>query len=157
VVSAHNMGKYFGKCLCESVVYEISGELGPVFNCHCSKCRRWHGAPYRTRASIRKNQFVWIKGENNLSSFNSSENVSRYFCKTCGSPLVSSYKDNPDIFGLALGQLEGLNELTAIAHIHVDSKASWYEIKDGLPQYPKWPKSEAAVRETSIDVANYET
>jgi hypothetical protein len=31
-----------GRCLCEGVAYEIRGELGPIFNCHCSKCRRWH-------------------------------------------------------------------------------------------------------------------
>jgi hypothetical protein len=50
-----------GRCLCEA--YEISGELGPIYNCHCSKCRRWHGAAFRTRASIKKNQFKWIKGD----------------------------------------------------------------------------------------------
>ena len=32
-----------GGCLCGSVRYEIDGELMPVINCHCSKCRRFHG------------------------------------------------------------------------------------------------------------------
>jgi hypothetical protein len=32
-----------GRCACESVRYEVIGELEPVTYCHCSKCRRWHG------------------------------------------------------------------------------------------------------------------
>ena len=26
--------KLTGKCLCEGIAYEITGELGPIFNCH---------------------------------------------------------------------------------------------------------------------------
>jgi predicted metal-binding protein len=32
-----------GGCLCGAVRYEISGDLRDVVNCHCSKCRRFHG------------------------------------------------------------------------------------------------------------------
>ena len=33
----------FGKCLCESVAYEITGPARVVVNCHCSRCRRHTG------------------------------------------------------------------------------------------------------------------
>lgn len=138
-----------GRCLCEKVVYEVSGELGPVYNCHCSKCRRWHGAAFRTRASISKHQFSWKLGADNLSSYNSSENVTKYFCTTCGSPLISTYVDNPDVLGIPLGGLEGEISARPQANIFTKHKASWYEISDGLPQYPEWPGSEAQVRVTS--------
>jgi len=55
--------KLTGKCLCEGIDYEITGEIGPIFNCHYSRCRRWHGAMFRTRSTIKKSQFKWLKGE----------------------------------------------------------------------------------------------
>lgn len=139
-----------GKCLCEAIEYEIQGALGPIYNCHCSKCRRWHGAAFRTRASINKNQLKWLKGSDNLSSYKSSDHVTKYFCKTCGSPLISTYDNKPEILGIPLGGLEGLSELTPEAHIFVGSKATWHNITDSIPQFESWPGSEEAVRKTSI-------
>ena len=138
-----------GKCLCETVQYEIKGSIGPVYNCHCSKCRRWHGAAFRTRASITKNQFIWVSGADNLSSYKSSDNVTKFFCKTCGSPLISTYDNKPDVLGIPLGALEGLPEINPEAHIFVGSKASWYKILDTIPQFDAWPGSEEAVRQTT--------
>ena len=137
-----------GKCLCEAVIYQIQGELGPVYNCHCSKCRRWHAAAFRTRASINRSQFVWISGEDNLSPYKSSDNVTKFFCKTCGSPLISTYENKPDILGIPLGGIEGIESVKVEAHIFVGSKASWYEIAGDAIQYEDWPGSEEAVRKT---------
>jgi len=143
------MKKLTGKCLCECVSYQIEGKLGSVFNCHCLKCRRWHGAAFRTRASINVSQFQWISGEDNLSSYNSSENVTKFFCKSCGSPLISTYIDRPDVLGIPLGGLQGDLEIDSQAHIFVSSKANWYEIQDSFPQFESWPESESKVRETN--------
>lgn len=142
------MSRMQGKCLCERVSYEISGPLGTAYNCHCSKCRRWHGAPFRARASINVSQFTLLSGADNLTAFKSSENVTKYFCKICGSPLHSTYADRPNVIGIALGPLEGV-ESGPEANIFTASKASWYEITDGLPQHEAWPGSEAKVQETS--------
>jgi hypothetical protein len=138
-----------GKCLCETVAYEITGSLGPIFNCHCSKCRRWHGAAFRTRASINKNQFKWLSGSGNLSAYKSSDNVTKFFCKTCGSPLISTYANKPDVLGIPLGGLEDVPEVNIAAHIFVGSKASWHTITDAIPQFESWPGSEEAVRKTN--------
>lgn len=78
-----------GQCLCEAIAYEITGALGPVFNCHCSKCRRWHGAAFRTRTSVNRSQFKWLRGEQHLSIYMSSNSVTKTFCSICGSNLAS--------------------------------------------------------------------
>lgn len=137
-----------GRCLCRGISYEISGKLGPVFNCHCSKCRRWHGSAYRTRASVRKEQFRWTEGEGLLKFYKSSENVTKSFCSVCGSNLVSSYEHKPEILGVPLGGLEQDPGSRPEAHIFVDSKSPWHEIADNLPQYSEWPGGEERVRET---------
>lgn len=137
-----------GRCLCEGVSYAIEGEIGPVYNCHCSKCRRWHGAAFRTRASIGAEQFKWLQGEELLSRYKSSDNVTKVFCKVCGSNLISTYADRPHVIGIPLGGLEQHPGRVPEAHIFVGSKSPWYEITDDLPQFEAWPGAEAKVRET---------
>lgn len=137
-----------GMCLCESVKYEIAGSLGPIYNCHCAKCRRWHGAAFRTRASVSVSQFKLVAGQDCLSAYDSSDNVTKHFCRRCGSPLHSTYKDRPDVIGIPVGPLEGVTAKPE-ANIFTGSKAAWYDITDGLPQYATWPGSEAAVRKTN--------
>lgn len=137
------MATISGRCLCEAIIYEITGELGPIFNCHCTKCRRWHGAAFRTRASIKRSQFKWVSGEELLSHFNSSDSVIKTFCSICGSSLVSLYKSNLDIIGIPIGGLEQDPGAQPLANIFVGSKAPWFHISDGLPQYEEWPSTES--------------
>ena len=133
------MKKLTGKCLCGAMAYEINGDLGPIVNCHCSKCRRWHGAAFRTRCTIKRKDFKWVKGEDNLSKYHSSKNVIKTFCKICGSSLISMYEDKPDYIGLPIGGLEQDPGSRPIANIFVGSKSPWYEITDNLPQYEGFP------------------
>ena len=139
------MKKLTGSCLCEAISYEINGELGPIYNCHCSKCRRWHGAAFRTRAAVETKYFKWLSGEEHLSRYHSSDNVVKTFCSICGSNLISYFDNNPDFIGLPLGGLEQDPGTRPQANIFVGSKAPWYEITDGLPQYDEWPPGGGAV------------
>jgi hypothetical protein len=83
-----------------------------------------------------------------LSKYDSSENASKTFCSICGSCLITTYKDYPDVIGLPLGGLEQDPGVRPIANIFIDSKAPWYTPCDGLQQYTAWPDSEKKVRET---------
>jgi hypothetical protein len=138
-----------GRCLCEGVAYRIEGQLGPIFHCHCSRCRRWHGAAFRTRATIKSAQFSWTRGEELVKRFHSSEFVVKHFCSVCGSSLISTYDDDPERIGVPLGGLDQAPANHAEGHFFVGSKAPWFEITDGLPQYETWPGSLEAVRKTS--------
>jgi hypothetical protein len=39
-----------GSCLCGAVTYEITGPFEYVGNCHCSICRKSHGAAFANRS-----------------------------------------------------------------------------------------------------------
>ena len=136
------MKKYTGKCLCGAIGYEINGQLGPIVNCHCSMCRRWHGAAFRTRCTVESKNFKWLKGEAHLSTYHSSENVIKHFCKICGSNLISTYVDRSNYIGLPIGGLEQAPDNQPVAHIYVGSKSPWYEITDNLPQYAELPSED---------------
>jgi len=128
-----------GECLCGAVKYTYDGELGDVLNCHCSECRKWHGSAFRTRAAILKKDFRWLQGEDNVSHYDGLSNTIKTFCKTCGSNLISYYKHDTEMLGLPLGAVEGLKDRKPQYHIFTNSKASWYDIDDDLPQYPELP------------------
>lgn len=126
-----------GGCLCGSVRYEISGTLGATGHCHCSMCRKSHGAAFATWASVDPNQFRWLSGAKCVETYESSPGVHRCFCKKCGSPLAASQAG--EIREVVLGTVDGDPGVRPRAHIFVGSRAPWYTIEDDLPQFEEWP------------------
>ena len=51
-----------GGCLCGKVRYEVSGRLYGAEHCHCSMCRRQHGAAFSTYADFDPGHFNWKTG-----------------------------------------------------------------------------------------------
>ena len=49
-----------GSCLCGSVRYEVRGLLEPASHCHCSMCRKAHGAAFGSYARVQRNDFVLL-------------------------------------------------------------------------------------------------
>jgi len=77
-----------------------------LYHCHCSMCRRCtarcsrltHGAPQ---------QLVIEQGADNLSSFDSSAEVHRHFCRTCGCQLLLDDDRWPDLRWYTPGTCDG--------------------------------------------------
>ena len=126
-----------GSCLCGAVTYEIDGEFQFVGNCHCSICRKSHGAAFATWGIIDPEDFRWLSGENFVQGYESSPGRKRTFCKICGSPLVSTHSDQ--VGEVVFGTVDGDPGTRPREHIFVGSKASWHEITDSLPQFEEWP------------------
>ena len=127
-----------GSCLCGAVKYEVRGEFGPAFFCHCSRCRKASGSAFAANVVAAASDFVIVAGEASLGSYRSSESVPRLFCTTCGSPIASR-RDNLPQVRVRLGTLDTPLSTGPGAHIFVDSKAGWFEIHDDLPQHPGRP------------------
>jgi hypothetical protein len=128
-----------GSCLCAGVTYEITGPLDEARNCHCSMCRKAHGAAFRSRASVRSGDFRLTAGENLVTWYESSPGTQRGFCSRCGSPLLSRFEESPEVRGLPLGCLDKDPGVKPAMHIFVASKAPWFEIIDSLPRYKEGP------------------
>ena len=127
-----------GACLCGTVRYELDGPFSKMLNCHCSMCRKHHGAPFATFVSAPLSGLRWLSGRDAISTYASSPKGVRSFCSTCGSvtPLLM------EAYGLAVvpaGNLQGDPGIRPQAHLFVGSKAPWYPITDDLPQYEEYP------------------
>ncbi|OZI69256.1 GFA family protein [Bordetella genomosp. 1] len=125
-----------GSCLCGRVAYEIDGALSDALNCHCSMCRKAQGGAFRSRASVPTAAFKWTRGESDITWYSSSPGTYRGFCSACGTPLLSRFDAHPEAYGLPLGALDDDPGVRPACHVHVASKAPWYEITDDLPQHP---------------------
>jgi hypothetical protein len=122
-------------CLCGGVRIEISGKLGPVVYCHCSRCRKASGTAFAANADVRRKYWKFVSGEDIIRELESSPGVFRAFCSCCGSPIYSRRSATPDVLRLRLGILNEDPERRSLAHFHVGSKAAWFEIADDLPQF----------------------
>lgn len=127
---------YRGSCLCGAVKYEIDESPPRVAHCHCSMCRKFHGAAYATIAGISRSKFRLVAGDDALKGYTASNGTTRTFCRHCGSSLMFHTPRAPDdIIEIALGTVDSDIPVKPNAHIFVDSSASWTEITDDLPQY----------------------
>ena len=94
-----------GGCLCGAVRYEISEPLSQAGSCHCSMCRRAHGAAFATFAAVKPESFRWLAGHEDVSVYQSSPEGYRVFCRHCGSPLGAMQDDK--ITWVTLGTIDG--------------------------------------------------
>jgi hypothetical protein len=128
-----------GSCLCGAVRYEVRAPLGRVVHCHCSMCRKAHGAAFGSYSNVKEADFALLAGAAEISSYSSSPEVKRTFCRRCGSTLQFISGKRPGSFSLALGTLDDDPGLKTGLHIFVGSKAPWLDIADGLPQHEGRP------------------
>jgi len=128
-----------GSCLCGEVRFEISGALSGASHCHCSMCRKAHGAAFGTYAAARAADFRILSGEDRIVRYRSSAGIVRTFCARCGSTLQWLRESKPEIVDIALGVLDDDPGVRPASHIYVASKAPWHEITDRLPQHATRP------------------
>ncbi len=129
---------YKGSCLCGSVKYEVQGEIGPAYYCHCSRCRKASGSAFASNGVVASKDFIVVQGAESLKAF-SREGVHRMFCSNCGSPVISRRDFGPDVVRVRLGTLDTPLDKGPAAHIFAASKAEWFAICDQLPQHAGWP------------------
>ena len=128
--------RYRGACLCGAVQYDVSCEIVSASHCHCSMCRKFHGAAFATYGNVPRQHFRYVKGQDAVRDFESSPGVKRSFCANCGASLTWSDDRYANEIAFALGTLETpVSHLPGLRHIYVASKAPWYQITDTLPRF----------------------
>jgi hypothetical protein len=127
-----------GGCHCGAVRYRVTAPANEVSHCHCSICRRVHGAAFASFAVVPPASFTITQGADRLTRYDSTPGVQRYFCARCGAQIYGDVDKLPDIRFYTIGTLDGgahpghapANE----RHIYVGSKMPWWHIADDLPQ-----------------------
>lgn len=129
---------HHGSCLCAGISFTITGPLEPVQVCHCAQCRQAQGGPVATNIPVALAALTFHRGEDLLQHYESSPGKVRAFCKVCGSPVFSKRDALPGVVRIRAGLLEEPVAATLAFHAFTASKASWWPICGGLPEYPQW-------------------
>ena len=128
-----------GGCQCGAVRYRVHAAAHEIYHCHCSMCRKLHGALFVTWAVVPRGRLEVTRGEGALATFESSPGVRRRFCRDCGCHLFCEIDSDPDFDWFTPGTLDGGvhpgHAKDREQHIFVGSKAAWLEIGDDLEQY----------------------
>jgi hypothetical protein len=124
-----------GGCLCGAVRYRVVGAPLSSSICHCITCRRASGAPTVAWVSVNRSQLEILAG--NPRAFQSSPNVVRRFCATCGSALSYENADDPKTIDITTVSLDDPNRFPPSAEVWVEHKVSWQMTDASRTQRPK--------------------
>ncbi|MFD1622016.1 GFA family protein [Thalassotalea marina] len=126
-----------GSCLCGKVQFKVTKFLPAVAHCHCSMCRKFHGAAFSTYAEVSLEDFTVTAGEQLLQSYQAANGTVRKFCKCCGSSLIfeSRYNRQDKTIEIALAAFDVIEHVAPNAHIYLSSKVDWFEPNDELPKF----------------------
>lgn len=127
-----------GGCSCGAIIYEIDLPTLACGHCHCSMCRRPHGASYVTWGIVPAEQFRVTSGAEQLKTYKSSAHGRRQFCGVCGSQLFCWHEGSdgapPKVIDVTIASLHGDIDRRPQAHYFYDSRATWTDVNDDLPK-----------------------
>lgn len=137
-----------GSCLCGAVKFSADGPLTPLSHCHCSMCRKAHGAPFVTFTSTTSDHFEWTGDESAVARYQSSNGLERAFCRHCGSS-VPEPQGSGEVY-IPAGLIDDDADLVADRHIFVASQAPWHIIAGALPRHDAYPNNELPVIDREV-------
>jgi len=127
-------GPKTGRCACGAVSYEAQGPFRTVSFCHCETCRR-QSSNYVSATAVASENLT-VTGADNLGEWQATPHAVRRFCKTCAS-LLFWQGTGTDSVSIMTGSMDLPTGMEAGCHIYVAEKGDYYEICDGLPQFPE--------------------
>jgi hypothetical protein len=122
-----------GSCYCGAIRFSIAMPTLFCVHCHCSMCRRSHGAAFVTWLAVPRSQFLLESGEE-LTRYHSSDHGNRSFCTRCGSTLFCESTRHPDQIDIVLANMDDQIDRPPEAHIYFDDRAEWTVAGDDLPR-----------------------
>ncbi|HET6604001.1 MAG TPA: GFA family protein [Xanthomonadaceae bacterium] len=125
-----------GSCLCGAVRFAAQLPSKWVAHCHCSMCRRAHGAAFVTWAGFPQQQCAIQDPDQVLHWYASSPGAERGFCGRCGSTLFFRSERWAGELHIVRANFDGELDRTPQAHVFWDAHVDWVQLPpdDGLPR-----------------------
>lgn len=120
-----------GGCFCGQVRYGI----GSVFDtgyCHCTACRRIHGAPVVAWIAVPEPDFTLLAGT--PRGFRSSAHGSRHFCTECGSHLYYTDDRGVGLMSVYTATLDDPALVPPRIHQWCGDRLPWFDTRDDAPR-----------------------
>lgn len=126
--------KFHGSCLCRGVTFIANGFCGTAANCHCTMCRKFHGAAFGTL--MRVTGLNWLSGAELLNHYKCLNGTIRTFCCDCGSSVGFRSAGAPiEEIELAISLFDDDISIEIAAQIYTTYKANWCELQENVSQF----------------------
>jgi len=132
------MKRIHGNCLCGRIEISVEDQFAYAGYCHCSMCRKSSGGTASAIGGLPQQGLSLVAGKEHLHRYQRSEESMSYSCRHCATTLYAS-KSKTGLVHVRYGVLDESPTLRPQAHMHVASKADWYDINDSLPQFERFP------------------
>ena len=128
--------QYKGSCLCGAVSFSVGSFSERAANCHCSMCRKFHGAAFGTLVGV--DGLIWNSGKELLKEFTASNGSIRTFCSECGSGIGFRVKGAAfEEIELAIALFDDEIPVLVDAQIYTKYKANWCDLQSDLSNFPE--------------------
>lgn len=130
-----------GGCYCGAIRYTAQGKPIMKAQCHCRECQYISGGGPNYYMIVPNDGFEYTKGEpKQFRRADLEEPVTRDFCPTCGTHILTRLIDFPDLI-LKVGTLDdpaaeyGQSRMA----IYTAEKQAWQTIPDDMPCFEGLP------------------
>jgi hypothetical protein len=125
------MSEITGHCLCGRISFHYNGDLGPASYCHCDDCRRCTGSAFNVSIRLYRDKLVIIN-ENDLGVYkyiaDSGNEMMRYFCTKCGSPIMTVHPQWPQLVWVKAGIIDQTESIRPAQESWKSRKVPWADI-----------------------------
>ncbi|MCK8046717.1 GFA family protein [Shewanella sp. 1CM18E] len=104
--------------------FKLFGELPPIYQFHCSLCRKVSGSSSNSALVIDSHNFTWCSGLEYIRSFVTPSGFKSDFCAQCGCPVPNVNQDGKT-YWVPAGLLSESVISEVLAHVYINSKANW--------------------------------
>ena len=135
--------KKTGSCLCGEVSYSFNeSSVISAHHCHCKDCQKSTGSGKATIIMIPENA-LQMKGEIKIYTVTGTDgsHVTRGFCESCGSPLISYIEEMQGIRLIKAGSLDDSSWLKIDSNFWSSTAREWSPIDETLHSFIKNPQT----------------
>jgi len=125
-----------GSCLCGVVAFVATLPSRWVAHCHCTRCRRAHGAAFVTWVGFDADRVEIRDPEARLAWHRAEGGGERGFCSSCGSTLFFRSPKWAGELHIVLANVDGPVDRAPQAHVYYDTHVDWVQLADDLPKKP---------------------
>jgi len=125
-----------GSCLCGALQFDATLPTRWVAHCHCTLCRRAHGAAFVTWAGFDATHVRIDDPRALLRWYPSSPGAERGFCSHCGSTLFFRSQRWADELHIVVANFRDALDRAPQAHVFWDERVPWATVDphDQLPR-----------------------
>lgn len=127
-----------GTCFCKELRFSVELPSKWVAHCHCTMCRRAHGAAFVTWVGVDEGRVRIDDPHGRLRWYTSSPGAERGFCSHCGSTLFFRSRRWAGELHIVLANFDDPVDRAPQSHAFWDAHVDWVKLADGdgLPRKP---------------------